>query len=114
MLDLGLDSCTIPTLILRVGSAVVKASTQPDMLSLVVPLLQDICRLRSGVLGPQHPEVAAAQTATGLALAELGETQRAVQQLQMAKAVLQQAAGPKQQLQIVEQAEARVSGGRGR
>lgn len=57
------------------------------------------------MLGPQHPEVTAAQVATGLALAELGETHRAVQQLQAAKAVLRNTAGPKQQLQLVEQAE---------
>lgn len=76
--------------------------------------VQDICRMRSDVLGPQHPDIAAAHTTAGLALAELGETQRAVQQLHAAKAVLQQSAGSQQQLQLLERAELRVSGGGGR
>lgn len=71
--------------------------------------MQDICKLRSEALGAQHPDVAAAHTATGLALAELGEADRALQELEAAKCLLQQAAGTKQQLQLVEEAAKHVS-----
>ncbi|WIA32992.1 hypothetical protein OEZ86_006151 [Tetradesmus obliquus] len=80
----------------------------------VAEMLQDICKLRADALGQQHPGAAAAHTAAGLALAELGDSDRAMQELQAAKSLLRQAAGAKQQLQLVEQAEKQVScrGGR--
>lgn len=77
-------------------------------------MLQDICKLRADTLGQQHPDVAAAHTAAGLALAELGDSDRAMQELQAAKSLLRQAAGAKQQLQLVEQAEKHVSCSGGR
>eukprot|EP00879_Flechtneria_rotunda_P021672 GHRR01022849.1.p3 GENE.GHRR01022849.1~~GHRR01022849.1.p3 ORF type:complete len:126 (-),score=46.58 GHRR01022849.1:42-419(-) len=73
--------------------------------------VQDICKLRSDVLGSQHPDVAASHTAAGLALIELGETERAVQALQTAKGLLQRDARQEQQLKLVEQAERQVSTG---
>jgi hypothetical protein len=80
----------------------------------VLGCLQDICKLRGEALGQQHPDVAAAHTAAGLALAELGDSERAMQELQAAKSLLQQAAGAKQQLQLVAQAEKHVSCSGGR
>ena len=76
--------------------------------------MQDICKLRAGSLGQQHPDVAAAHTAAGLALAELGDSEPAMQELSAAKTVLQQASGAKQLLHLVEQAEKHVSCGGGR
>lgn len=84
------------------------------MAACLVACSQDICKLRADALGQQHPDVAAAHTAAGLALAELGDSDRAMQELQAAKSLLRQAAGAKQQLQLVEQAEKQVSCSGGR
>lgn len=50
----------------------------------VVDMLQDAAKLRSSMLGPGHTAVAEAQFVTALALIQLGEPARAIEQLDLA------------------------------
>lgn len=72
------------------------------------PPTQDIASLRAEQLGASHPQVAAVHLVASLALLELGEEQRAAQELAAARQVLSAAAAGQQQPEAEQQQAAGV------